>query len=395
MQPLPPPAQEPSQLDRLRRYQEILNDFGRAASETRQFDQLLHLACVQAARGIDIRHTKAMRYRPTMGDLLVEAGVGWKPGVVGQTTLGIDVASPPGRALQSRQPVRIDDLPNDPDYRYSPTLKEHGIVSVLNVPVAVDGVVWGVLEVDSEAPRHFSHDDVHFLGAMAYILSFALKGILREKQAADVAARTIQDMERQKVLLRELAHRTKNDFQIIMSILLMQKGKQEDPEAIRGFKHAMDRVTAISMAHDHLSMRPDQPTIDIAAYLGALCGNLEHRGQSIRIDVRLETAELTHERAVSLGLITNELVTNAIKYAYPGYAFPNGRCTVRVTFAADKAAGEAVLTVSDEGIGIGPPRPGGSGLRLVHALAEQIGGSVHQEPVERGTAFHVRFLLVS
>jgi two-component system, sensor histidine kinase PdtaS len=378
-----------SPLERLRRYQEILNDFGRVASETKLLEQLLHAACVQAARGIGIRHTKVMRYRPNLGDLLVEAGVGWKPGVVGQTTLGTDVASAPGRALRSRQPVRVDDLPNDPDYRYPPSLREHGIISVLNVPVVTDGVVWGVLEVDSAVQRHFSQDDIVFLSAMANILGLAVQGRLLEQHAEETSTRALREAERQKMLVRELAHRDKNDFQMIMSILLMQMGKQQDPQGVRGFRHVIDRVSAISMAHDQLSMRPDQSTINIADYLKALCGNLEHRSEGVGIETHVTPTELTHERAVSLGLITNELVTNAIKYA-----FPDGKGTVRVEFTADQDTGQGCLIVSDNGVGMGPPRPGSSGLHLVKGLAGQIGGSVEQEPVERGTKFRICFLLL-
>ncbi|CAO3432100.1 hypothetical protein [Azospirillum doebereinerae] len=376
-------------LERIRLCQEILNDFARAASETRQLRPLLQVACVQAARGIGIAHTKVMRYRPAKGDLLVEAGVGWKPGMVGRTTLGTDIASAPGRALQSSQPVRIDDLPNDPEYRYPPSLCEHGIISVLNVPVSVDGAVWGVLEVDSDTPRHFSRDDLVFLSAMAGVLGLAIQSIERDESAKASAIRADIEIEQQRMLMRELAHRDKNDFQMIISILLMQMHKQQDLEAVQGFKLAIDRVSAISLAHDQLAMRPGQPTIDVANYLQALCGNLAHRSEGVAIETALESTEITHERAVALGLITNELATNAIKHA-----FPDGKGTIRVELTADPAGGQGCLILADDGIGMAAARPGGSGLHLIKALSGQIGGTVQREGTERGTAFRISFLLV-
>jgi len=84
------------QLARTRRYAEILTDFARVAPATSDIDHLLQLACVQAARGIGISHSKMLRYRPEAGDLLMVAGVGWKPGVVGHTSLGS------GRRITSR-----------------------------------------------------------------------------------------------------------------------------------------------------------------------------------------------------------------------------------------------------------------------------------------------------
>lgn len=376
-------------LERIRRCQEILNDFVRAASEIRQLRPLLQVACVQAARGIGIKHTKVMRYRPAKGDLLVEAGIGWKPGMVGRTTLGTDIASAPGRALQSRQPVRIDDLPNDPEYRYPPSLCEHGIISVLNVPIGMDGAVWGVLEVDSDTPRHFNQDDLVFLSAMGGILGLAIQSIHRDESAMDIAAKANLEIEQQRMLMRELAHRDKNDFQMIIAILLIQMDKQRDPEAVRGLKLSIDRVSAISMAHDQLAMRPGQLTIDIATYLQALCGNLGHRSEGVAIETHFDSIEITHERAVALGLITNELVTNAIKYA-----FPDSKGTIRVEFTADHADGQGHLIVADDGIGMGAARPGSSGLKLVEGLAGQIGGTVEREAVDRGTTFRISFLLM-
>ena len=376
-------------LARLERHQEILKDFGHIAAETTSLSRLLQVACVQAGRGIGIRHTKVLRHRPTLGDLFMEAGVGWKPGTVGHATLGTDIASPAGRALQSRQPVCIDDLPNAPGFRYSPLLREHGIVSLLNVPVAADGIVWGVLEVDSGTPRHFGKDDVVFLMALANILGLAIQGMLQERHTETVATRALRDAERQQMLLREHAHRTKNDFQIIVALLLAQKGRHRDPDIVNEYRQIVARVTAISMAHDQLAMRPDQPTIEIVTYLTALCGSLEHRGEHVRVETRLDSADLSHEWAVCLGLITNELVTNALKHA-----FPDGKGTVRVEFTADPETGQGCLIVSDDGVGMGPPRSGSSGLRLVQGLAGQIGGTVEQEPVERGTRFCICFLLV-
>ncbi|HEY0834799.1 MAG TPA: GAF domain-containing protein [Azospirillum sp.] len=375
---------------RLRRYQEILNDFGRLAAEARELAQLLQLACVQAARGLGIRHTKVMRYRPSMGDLLMEAGVGWKPGLVGHATFGTDVASPPGRALQSRQPVSIEGLPDNADFRYSSILRDHGIVSVVNAPVTVDGMVWGVLEIDSEVPRHFSRDDITFLCALAGVLGLAIQGRLLEKKVDDVVTRSIAEAERQKVLMRELVHRDKNDFQRIMAILLTLQAKQTDPQARQGFAHAIDRVMAISLAHDQLAMHPDRESIDLAGYLQALCGSLRQRSENVGVEVQVDAVELPHERAVALGLITNELVTNAIKYA-----FPNGGGTVRVAFTIDRARAQGTLIVADDGVGMGAPRQGSSGLQLVEALARQLGGAVERPATSQGTVVRIAFVLVT
>jgi two-component sensor histidine kinase len=376
-----------SPLERLQRYLEILRDFGRVASSAKDLTGLFQLACVQAARGLGIGHTKVLRYRPSVGDLLMEAGVGWKPGLVGHATLGTDAASPPGHTIQTGQGLILDDVTADPDYRYSPILRDHGIVSLLNVPVMVDGIAWGVLEVDSTTPRFFSQDDSNFLSTLAAMLGQAIERRLRERQAQDTAMRAIEEVTHQKTFLRELSHRNKNDFQLILS--LMQMRKQGAPETREAFRHVMDRVAAISMAHDQLSLRPDGGVIELAAYLTSLCGKLEHHSENVRIEARFDDAKLMHDRAVPLGIITNELVTNAIKHA-----FPNRQGLVRISFTADREHGLGSLTVADDGVGIQEPRDGGTGLRLVEALARQIGGQLTHASSSRGTRFNVEFPLV-
>ncbi len=385
-----PLATPEHQLGRLRRYQRILLDFSRMTAESGDVPRLLQLAAVQSARGVGIAHSKVMRHRPETGDLLMVAGIGWRPGVVGRTSLGADLGSAPGQALHTRQPVVTLDLPNDPEVRYSRVLRDHGIVSALNVPVVADGAVWGVLEVDSDTPRHFGQDDADFLLSMANILGLALDSRSRLHQAIREATDANATLASHKTLLRELQHRNRNDLQLILSLLVLQKRRVTDDAARRGLAHVMDRVAAIGVAHDQLSVGHGKGWVGLADYLRALCGNLQQRQEGVRVETELAHLEMPHERAVPLGLIVNELVTNALKHA-----FPHGRPgTVRVTCAAGRE-GEGVLRVWDDGVGMGPPRPGSSGTELVRLLVQQVGGHMEQEARDRGVGFQIRFPLVT
>jgi two-component system, sensor histidine kinase PdtaS len=169
---LPDRAEE---VQRLRLHQRILRDFGRIALEELEIGPLLQRAVAQAARATGVRHSKVMRYRVEQGDLLVEAGVGWKPGVVGKARFGTDLDSPSGRALQTGQPVLIDDIRNHPEFRLHPFIAALGVVSLLNVLVTYDSVVWGVLEADSERPGHFGEAEAEFLETLAALLAGALQ----------------------------------------------------------------------------------------------------------------------------------------------------------------------------------------------------------------------------
>jgi two-component system, sensor histidine kinase PdtaS len=156
-----------SPLDKLRRHVRILVDIGRLAGENADLTRFLDQAVVQIARAVEIHHVKVLQYRPRSSDLLLIAGVGWKEGAVRSATLSADLRSPPGRAFQTAEPVIIKDFSKQEEYVRSDLLKEHGIVSVSNVPVLTNGAAWGVLEVDSTAPRDFTEDTTDFLTAAA------------------------------------------------------------------------------------------------------------------------------------------------------------------------------------------------------------------------------------
>ena len=162
-------------LENVRRQQLILLDFARVSAETTDLERLLDLACHHAARATRVSHSKVLQYRSEKGDLLVIAGTGWRPGVVGHARLGTDMLSPPGRAYETRDCISIGNIKDDPAFRYSALLRDHGITSLLNAPIAIEGVVWGVLELDSTEPDAFDEDDQHFLTGFAIVLGLAVR----------------------------------------------------------------------------------------------------------------------------------------------------------------------------------------------------------------------------
>ncbi len=150
----------------------LLASFGsRALEEGRSLDALLAEAVEHAATGLGVAKAMVLQYRSCTDDFLVRAGCGWNPGVVGQATVPADITSPPGRALRTGVPVAIADIRR---MERSDLLREHGIVSLLNVPVRADGRIWGVLEVDAITLRHFGHEHEHFLQALGNMLGAAI-----------------------------------------------------------------------------------------------------------------------------------------------------------------------------------------------------------------------------
>ncbi len=187
-------------------------------------------------------------------------------------------------------------------------------------------------------------------------------------------------LKEKEVLLKEIHHRVKNNLQIICSLLSLQaKEIVDDPKAGQTFKESQDRVKAMALIHERLYQSPDLAKIDFAGYVRSLTGNLQRsykvNSSAIRLNLQVESVPMNLDVAIPCGLIINELVSNAFKYAFPGGE--SGEITVR--FAEE--GGQALqLTVKDTGVGIpaneNPEKSESLGLKLVRSLTEQLGGSV-------------------
>src|ERR1700754_554451 len=217
--------------DKALSYQRALATFTRIVGEADSEQRLLQNAAAQVARITHIRHVKVLRYRSDYGDLLIEAGVGWKPGVVGNVSFGADRHSSPGRSLQTGAPVVCIDIRNDPEFRYADVLREHGIISVCNVPILVDGKHWGVLEVDTEEKTSFEDFDIHSLSIFADIIGLSLAHRFAQADALQAASDTSVSRTQSEVLMRELQHRMKNNLQVIVSFLALQRRQSTSDEA--------------------------------------------------------------------------------------------------------------------------------------------------------------------
>jgi chemotaxis protein methyltransferase CheR len=199
--------------------------------------------------------------------------------------------------------------------------------------------------------------------------------------------------ERIAALLQELGHRIKNSFQIIVSMVSLEARNQESAESKAALERVLHRIAALGRLYSTLGETNSSEEVDAAIYLEALCRDLiesvqTENGTSIALKTDIESESLSVDRAIPLGLIVNELVTNAIKYAFPSET----RGTVAVTLKRNP--GQLCLMVADNGKGADPQRAdSGLGGRLVDTFARQLGGQV-----ERASGFHgttVRLILPS
>ena len=191
--------------------------------------------------------------------------------------------------------------------------------------------------------------------------------------------------ERIAALLQELGHRVKNSLQIIASIVSLEARDRKIGQGKAALERVSHRIAALGRLYAMLGETNSVEEVDAASYLEALCRDLiesvqKENGTSIALKTDFEREPLPVDRAIPLGLIVNELVTNAVKYAFPSET--SG--TVAVTLK--RVPGELRLIVADDGKGIDPQRTdSGLGVRLVEAFARQLGGQVERESSNKGT----------
>ncbi|MBM1174325.1 sensor histidine kinase [Microvirga arabica] len=191
-------------------------------------------------------------------------------------------------------------------------------------------------------------------------------------------------------LFREVHHRVRNNLQIISSLVRMKLRQTRSEDIKEGYTDILGRVDAIALVHDALYASDELTKVPVSNYLKKLCDSLvQLRGREDRIFIRLEAedADIGLDKAVTLGLITTELVTNALKHA-----FPHGRRgEILVRFGCKSR--KCTLVVSDDGVGLASKqsdRQSRSGLRLVASLALQLGAEL-RETSEPGTTIHLQF----
>jgi two-component sensor histidine kinase len=363
------------------RQQEILAELGVVALQGKSFLELLNETVRLTAEGMNAEFCKVLEYVPADNRLLVRAGVGWHEGIVGKATVGADLESPSGFALRTGKPVISNHLENEQRFRTPELLVEHGIRRAMNVILQGDGSPYGVLEVDSRSEGEFSQHDVAFLQGAANILGMAIEQqqYQRKLQAA---------LDRHQVLLREVNHRVKNSLQVVSSMLQLQAHAVGDQDLSERLTEAASRVNAVGRAYERLAYTADYENIDLIEYLRQIINDLEPTVAPCKIQFDApEAIQFAADRAILIGLIINELVSNAGKYAYPDRA--GGSIWVRVSLQTNKEA--IMISVRDEGVGLplgfDPAASKRLGTRLVNALSKQLGGELTRQSAPTGANF--------
>ncbi|MGP7794814.1 sensor histidine kinase [Sphingomonas sp. CLY1604] len=233
-------------------------------------------------------------------------------------------------------------------------------------------------------------DDFFDLLAASFVQVLDRARLSREKAAAEEDLRASN--ARLEALLGEVNHRVANSLQLVSAMVRLQASALADPTARAALDDTQRRIGAIAQVHRRLYSANDVESVDMRDYLGSL---IEELTETLTCDtaphaLRLaaEPIRLPTDKAVSLGVIVTELVTNACKYAYPTGA--GGE--IRVLLAAE-GADVFLLAVEDDGCGMpaeATPKGTGLGTKLIRAMAQSLQSIVEYEPCERGVRATLR-----
>ncbi|MEO8320338.1 MAG: histidine kinase dimerization/phosphoacceptor domain -containing protein [Bradyrhizobium sp.] len=356
------------------RQQSLLGDFGKEAMQTRDFGEILQRATELCSQGLEASFAKVLEYVPDEKRLLVRAGVGWRPGTIDNVSLGADIGSPAGYAFQTGVTVISNHLQAETRFRTPQLLADHGIRRAINVLVERGGegkTFFGVLEVDSADPGQFDEADAHFLAGFAGLLGIAI-----ERQQAD--AKLQEALEHQALLTREMSHRVKNSLASVVGLLRVQARNAKSEDIKNALEDASSRVATIAQVHDLLWRGTRVGFVELADFMGELCKKLEGTAKGQTLHFYADPMLLSADHAIPLGLMINELVTNAVKYAYP-------QSHGVIAVAAREIDGKLHVEVSDQGIGlpenfdIDQSRTS-LGFKVVTGLVRQLQGQIRIVP---------------
>jgi two-component sensor histidine kinase len=201
----------------------------------------------------------------------------------------------------------------------------------------------------------------------------------RREREANLAA----SLEEKNILLKEIHHRVKNNLQMVVSLLSLQRRGISNPEAQEALLDSENRVTSMSLVHELLYRADRYSDIDLSNYMRDLAGTIVYQTGNgrckISMEYRIESIFVDLGVAIPLGLIVNELLTNAMKHAFTD----RDTGTIAISTTRDPATGRTTLSICDDGRGLPENwlevRKGSLGLQIVEALCAQIGADLKVE----------------
>jgi signal transduction histidine kinase len=381
----------------------LLSEAGRRAIANADLGQMMNENTGLVASALGVEYSSVLELRPD-GKAIFLAGLGWKEGVVGRTTVEMKGGSPAGQVILTQAPILINDLRIDERFSESPVLRDHSVVSSLNVPIYGRLRPLGVLGAHTNRLRKFTEGDVHFLQAVANILSAAMERQSPEHRQRDQQLLRAEQMMAIGQVAAGVAHELRNPLTSIKGLVQVnlreatERGLPTDDLAV--IDHEIRRMerTLQTFLDFARPPQPDRRPLDLATVVERVISVVNGRARKQRVSLRVVqpddpvVAEADQDQLQQLLL---NLVLNSLD------ALPKGG-TVEIELRPARD-GLAELYVRDSGPGIAPhilpkvfetfvssKETGmGLGLPLSRRIAEEHGGSLAGYNLPEGGACFV------
>ena len=396
----------------LLRQQAVLSKFGELALRSDDLDGILTEACrlVGEALGTDL--AKVVQLQEDGKTLVVRAGVGWKPGVVGVANVIAADDTSEGIALQTDGPMISPDIATETRFKYAPFLVENGVKAIANVIIigGKDKPPFGILQIDSREPRQFTDHDTTFLSGYANLLAAAVDRLRLLKDLRNRESQLVQSQKLEAIgrLAAGVAHDFNNILQSVTGGLELilddaQEGSasQELGEVALNAARRGAYLTHHLLSYARRQMLQPKP-IDVAQFLTEM-ERLLSRTLSADIVIKKKIEAHLPRVFVDPGQLQTALLNLAFNAAY---AVPSGGALVLQGYTDGDDDRSVVIAVSDTGVVMNETtlaqafepffttkglEGSGLGLSMVQGSAEQSGGSVRAESSPgKGTRVELR-----
>lgn len=254
------------------------------------------------------------------------------------------------------------------------------VTAVTDINVALAAIKAGASDY---VPKTVGEDFFELL-SNAISQAVAKAKLQAERDRAEREVREARD--RAEVLLHEVNHRVANSLALVAAFVSLQAHAASDPLVRSALAEIKSRIAAIAGVHRHLYSSKDVRVVEIADYLAILLRDLEgtfrQAGHASKIRLTAEPVEVATDKAVSIGIVVTELITNAYKYAYPD----NHAGEIRVHLEKSDSR-QAILSVEDDGIGWtgeGKIKGTGAGTGIIKDLARGLGSSIRYDAARKG-----------
>jgi PAS domain S-box-containing protein len=328
--------------------QQALTEIGALALAEGSFQAFMDHTIARVAEVLEVPLAKILPFADQADHLWLAAGVGWKEGLLGKASVGVELESQAGYTLSVEGPVVVPDLRAETRFNGPPLLHDHGVRGGMSVTIpGISSRPFGVIGVHDTRLRDFDEGQVAFLVTVANLIA----SCHRQHESA----------KRQTLLVREIAHRSGNMLQVVTSIFNQTVRNSESlTEAKSKFEQRLAQMSRANLLISNSGWTKCSVRDLVAQTLEPFQGRVNVKGRDVILSADL---------CFDLGLVLHELATNSSKYG--AFAGDDGQVSVKWAIETHADRAEFVLTWSDGMRQPAAPVPStGFGTKLIHQLVQ-------------------------